>query len=128
MQARTPEALHPLWVQAHNRGDLDSMMGLCEPEVCFVTWSGSIVAGAEAVRETYRAILATQPHMEPGARVEVIGCGADLCLVLFRWTSRAARADGPKTFGGLATDIVRRQSDGRWLLVLDNSYGTRRIP
>jgi hypothetical protein len=40
MDARTPEALHPLWVHAHNLGDLDSMMALCEPEVCFVTWSG----------------------------------------------------------------------------------------
>jgi ketosteroid isomerase-like protein len=93
-----------------------------------VTYSGKIVAGAEAVREAYRAILATHPRMELGARVEVIGCCVDLCLVLFRWTSTAAQADGPKTFGGLATDMVRRQSDGRWLLVLDNSYGTRRIP
>jgi hypothetical protein len=40
MEARTPEKLHPLWVQAHNMGDLDGMMVLCEREVCFVTWSG----------------------------------------------------------------------------------------
>ena len=114
MKARTPEALHSLWVHAHNLGDLDSMMVLCEPDVCFVTWSGSIVTGADAVREAYRAILATRPRMELGARVEVIGCGADLCLVLFRWTSTAAQTDGTlRTFSGLATDIVRRQSDDR---------------
>ena len=36
------------------------------------------------------------------------------------WTSRATLPDGTaKTFEGLATDIVRRQPDGRWLLVLD---------
>jgi hypothetical protein len=81
MEARTPEKLHPLWVQAHNMGDLDGMMVRCEREVCFV------------------------------------------------WTSIASLPDGTsKTFGGVATDIVRQQADGRWLLVLDNSYGVRRIP
>ena len=31
MEARTPEQLHPPWVQAHNVGDLNGMMALCEP-------------------------------------------------------------------------------------------------
>ena len=129
MEARTPDQLHPLWVDAHNMGDLDAMMALCEPSVCFVTWSGQNVAGAAAVREAYRAILETKPHMTLGSTVEAIECGVDLCLVLFRWTSTATLPNGTsKTFEGLATDIVRRQADGRWLLVLDNSYGTRRIP
>jgi len=129
LEARTPDELHPLWVQAHNMGDLDGMMALCEPDVCFVTWSGRSVAGTDAVREAYRAILASKPHMELASTVEVIGCGVDLCLVQFRWTSTASLPDGTsKTFDGLATDILRRQRDGRWLLVLDNSYGVRRIP
>ena len=129
MEARTPEKLHPLWVQAHNMGDLDGMMALCEPDVCFITWSGRSVSGSDAVREAYRAILETKPQMELDSTVEAIRCGVDLCLVLFRWTSMASLPDGAsKTFGGVATDIVRKQPDGRWLLVLDNSYGVRRIP
>src|SRR5262245_15878968 len=83
MEARTPEQLHPLWIQAHNLGDLDAMMTLCEPSVCFVTYSGQNVAGATAVREAYRAILETKPHMTLGAMVEAIECGVDLGLVLF---------------------------------------------
>ena len=67
--------------------------------------------------------------MELGSTVEATDCGADLCLVLFRWTSTASLPDGTsKTFGGVATDIVRKQPNGCWLLVLDNSYGVRRIP
>jgi ketosteroid isomerase-like protein len=129
MEARTPEKVHPLWVQAHNMGDLDGMMALCEPGVCFVSWSGRSVAGAGAVREAYRAILETKPHMELGPTMEVICCGVDLGLVLFRWTSTASLPDGTsKTFRGLATDIVCQQPDGRRLLVLDNSYGVRQIP
>jgi hypothetical protein len=46
--------------------------------------------------------------------MEAIECGVDLCLVLFRWTSAATLPDG--------------RADGRWLLILDNSYGARRIP
>ena len=46
MEARTPDKLHPLWVQAHNMGDLDGMMALCEPEVCFVTWPAAVSRAA----------------------------------------------------------------------------------
>ena len=128
MEARTPEQLHPLWIEAHNASDLDGMMALCESDVSFVTWSGRIVAGSTAVRDVYRAILETKPRMELGSPIEVLPCGKDLCLLLFRWASTASLPDGTfKTFGGVATDIVRQQPDGRWLLVLDNSYGVRRI-
>jgi ketosteroid isomerase-like protein len=95
-------------------GDLDGLMSLCEQDVCFVTWSGRSVSGATAVREAYRAILETKARMELGATIEVIDCGVDPCLVQFRWTSKAPLPDGTsKTFDGLATDIVRRQPDGR---------------
>jgi ketosteroid isomerase-like protein len=118
--------LHPLG-QAHNMSDLDGMMALCEPEVCQLPGPAA-ASGTDAVRESYRAILESKPRMELG-HGGGDGCGADLCLVLFRWTSTASLPGGTsKTFSGLATDIVRQQSDGRWLLVLDNSYGVRRIP
>src|SRR6266511_1629410 len=94
MEPRTPEQLHPLWIQAHNMGDLDAMMALCERSVCFVTWSGQNVAGATAVREAYRAILETKPHMTLWSTVEAIECGVDLCLVLLRWTSTAIFSNG----------------------------------
>jgi ketosteroid isomerase-like protein len=97
MEARTPDQLHPLWVDAHNMGDLDAMMALCEPSVCFVTWSGGSIAGADAVRGAYRAILETKPHMTLGSTVETIECGVELCLVLFRWTSTATLPDGTAT-------------------------------
>ena len=54
MQAQTPKTLHPLWIQIHNAGDLDAMMGLCEPEVCGVTWSDSSVSGNEVNSPGYR--------------------------------------------------------------------------
>jgi hypothetical protein len=61
MEARTPEKVHPLWVQAHNMGDLDGMMALCEPEVCFITWSGHSVTGTDAVLDASPNLIAVRP-------------------------------------------------------------------
>jgi ketosteroid isomerase-like protein len=56
--------------------------------------------------------------------VFVIPGGGDLALVIFPWTSTAVLANGEtKKWQGTATDVVRRQADGRWLLVLDNATG-----
>ena len=62
--ARKPGDVHRLFVAAFNAGDLDALMRCFEPEACFVSKSGRVAAGADAVREAYRRTLANKPHME----------------------------------------------------------------
>lgn len=121
--AAEPREVHPLWVAAFNAGDLDRLMEFFEPEACFVSKSGRVAAGAAAVRDAYRRTLANKPHMELEVR-KVLPAGPGLALVIVPFTQKAVTADGEaKVWTGIATDIVRQQSDGTWRLVLDNPFG-----
>ena len=62
--ARKPGDVHPFFVAAFNAGDLDALMRCSEPEACFISKSGRVAAGVDAVREAYRRTLANKPHME----------------------------------------------------------------
>jgi len=97
-------------LRAHNAGDLDGVMSFFEPAACFVTRSGRIASGLDAVREVYRANLANRQQLVLG-KLTVIHGGGDVALVIFPWTSTAVLATGEKkTWQGTATDIVSSPS------------------
>ena len=49
----------------------------------------------------------------------------DTALVIGNWTLKARDAEGNDIeTGGRYTDVVRRQSDGTWLFVIDNPNGS----
>ena len=113
MPAYQPEELHPLFVDGFNRADFDGLAGLYEPSAILATRTGRSV-GRDAIRETYREILAG------GGRIELQTLGvlvsADgLALLHSAWV---IHRDG-KTTSGVSTELARRQSDGTWLFVLD---------
>jgi len=43
--------------------------------------------------------------------------------VIVNWETTAVSDDHPKRWSGTATDIVRKQRDGTWKIVLDNPHG-----
>jgi ketosteroid isomerase-like protein len=93
MVAQTPEEVHPLFVKAHNAGDLDGVMSFLEVGACFVTRSGRIASGFDSVREVYRANLANRQQLVLG-ELTVLPAGGDIALVIFPWTSTAVLATG----------------------------------
>ena len=55
---------------------------------------------------------------------KIVPAGGNLALVVVEWRSKAVSAAGEiRLWSGLATNIVRRQPDGQWKIVLDNPYG-----
>jgi uncharacterized protein (TIGR02246 family) len=120
--ARKPGDVASLFVAAFNAGNLDALMQCFEPEACFVSKSGRVAAGAEAVREAYRRTLANKPYMDLEVR-KVLPAGPGLALLIVPFTQKAATADGPMEWHSVAADIVRQQPDGSWRLVLDNPFG-----
>ena len=48
----------------------------------------------------------------------------DVALYMGRWTLEGTDPTGRTvSMGGESSDILRRQSDGRWLIALDNPWG-----
>ncbi len=122
MAATTPEALHRLWVDGVNRGDLDALDALYEPEAAFVAQPGTVVNGSVAIREANAALLALKPR----ATLELLTTvrSGDLALLVSRWSVEGTGADGkPIIVKGQTSDVARRQADGTWRFAIDNPWG-----
>ena len=85
--------------------------------------SGRVARGIEELREAYRITFANKPIIKVDIG-KIIPAGEDLALIIGSWRSTAETSAGEtKVWSGTYTDIVRRQSDGTWKLVLDNPNG-----
>ena len=114
----SPEQLHRSFQDAFNRHDLDAIVELYE--------AGAVLAnplapmrGKDAIREAYRALLASGPTIE--LRRLAVNRAGDLAMLHGKWNLFATGPDGVRTCSeGRNTETVRQQPDGRWLFVIDN--------
>jgi uncharacterized protein (TIGR02246 family) len=118
----SPEALHHLWVDGINRGDLDGLVALYEANAAFVTQPGHIVTGSAAVRHATADLLA----LRPSATLEVLTVvqTGDVALLISRWQLTGTGGDySAVEVAGQTADVVRRQGDGTWRFAIDNPWG-----
>jgi uncharacterized protein (TIGR02246 family) len=113
MPATKPQDIHALFLDAFNRGDLEALVALYEPNALLVTGSGPAV-GHDAIRHAYRHILAHGTGMELKTAM-VLECSDGLAVLHASWTYHL----GDNAIGGLSTEVIRRQPDGSWLFVVD---------
>ena len=83
---------------------------------------GRIVQGKANIRETFKAILGIE-GVARQIKTHVIEAG-DLALFTSRWSFSGTAPDGTHfARESIATAVFRKQSDGNWRCVIDNSYG-----
>lgn len=111
------------FIHAMNNGDIDTALGLYEPVATLVVQPGIFVTGALPLREALAGFLALKPIMTTEAH-QVIETG-DVALYCSSWNLVGTDPAGnPVQMGGRSSDILRRQPDGKWLIALDNPWGT----
>lgn len=118
--AETPD----LYARRFNGGDLEGLLELCDPEIAVVPEPGAEPRhGTDAAREMLGNFLAMRPTLKFGDRVAIEA--GDTALVLSRWTLNGTAPDGSTlNLAGMASDVMRRGSDGRWRVLIDNPWGT----
>jgi uncharacterized protein (TIGR02246 family) len=120
---QNPADVYSAYLKAFNAADIDATLACYESQACFLARSGRAARGAAELREVYRVTFSNKPQMKFNIR-KVVPAGDDLALVVVEWRSKAVSPAGEvKLWSGTATDIVRRQPDGAWKLVVDNPYG-----
>lgn len=121
MPAHNPAELHPLFRDAFNQRDVDTLTALYEPHVILVV-DGKNVCGRENIRAALESMLHRRGRMTRETRT-VVESEQGLALLHGGWVVEPAevKGSGPAT-RGLSTEVVRRQSDGTWLLVIDSPY------
>ena len=122
MPAYTPQEVHELFSEYFSAGDLEAMMSLYEPDAVMVQQSGPSLNGVEAIQANLAGVLALKGQMILTV-ARMIQSG-DIALLLSRWTVLGTDPRGGAVeLTGQTSDVVRRQADGTWLLIIDNPYG-----
>ena len=99
------------------RAAFDEAAQLYEEDAVFVEVDG-IFQGREAIREAHRRFVAAGLRVLLGDHVTYqVG---DLALVQWAWTVETATGDSME---GVSAEVLRRQQDGSWMFVIDNSDG-----
>jgi uncharacterized protein (TIGR02246 family) len=107
-QAHTPEDLTRLFVERANAKDAEGLALLYEEDAVMAYPPGSQTVGRTAIQEFWAQALPKMPHFEPEQPLPTLVSG-DLALT----------STPPKDGAGARAQVVRRQSDGTWLRVLD---------
>jgi ketosteroid isomerase-like protein len=105
--ANRPEDLSRFIVERLNRGDVDGVTALYEPDAVLALPDGGTARGADEIRAAFGRLLADRPAFAPGTPLPTLRSG-DLALTSTRL------ADGTVT-----VEVARRQPDGTWRWVLD---------
>jgi uncharacterized protein (TIGR02246 family) len=113
-------------VEANNAavsaGDIEAALATFEPTAAMVAQPGMTVQGTPALREAFKQFLAISPNVTVTGQ-DVIQAG-DIALHSFTWAMSGKAPDGsPIEQSGYSNVVLRKQADGRWLMVIDNPFG-----
>jgi ketosteroid isomerase-like protein len=108
--------LHGRVEEAFNRGDVDALITLYEPNACMVRDDGSVATGIDAVREVWSGFVALGGRIQMTTRFAVEQ--GDVALLSNTWIFDGAGM----TFSATTAEVARRSSDA-WRYVIDNPFG-----
>ena len=118
---RRPEDFHGSFVKAFNSGDVDSIVRLYETGASLVPQPDQLTSGHAAIGEALRQFQAVGKMT---AETRYCIQTGDVALASASWRIKGTGPDGKSVeVQGTSADLLRRQPDGRWLLVVDHPFG-----
>jgi len=122
MSPHRPEDWPRLFALGLNAGDLDAVIALYEPDATFVPQSGEPVVGRDGIREMLAPFIRMKARMQ-GRVVKAITVD-DIALLYTDWQGTTVDESG-KTIAMRhhAVEVVRRQPDGTWRLIVGDPNG-----
>ena len=118
-----PENLLNSFADELNKGNLSYLLSLYETDACFVSQSGEIVKGQENIGRILQKFIDMKGKLETS--VKNVFNTRDIALVISEWSFNGTGPDSKAvTISGKATDVLHRQSDGNWHILIDNPWGT----
>ncbi|MEZ4362918.1 MAG: DUF4440 domain-containing protein [Kofleriaceae bacterium] len=107
---------------AFHQGDLEGVMAAYEPHSTIVFEPGQPISDPQQQRAKFREFFAVAPRFTYAGH-EVFLSG-DTAVHLAPWTMKGTTPDGHElTQQGLSIAVLRRQPNGRWLMVIDDPHG-----
>jgi uncharacterized protein (TIGR02246 family) len=117
----SPAATIEQFARHHNERDLDAAAALYDDDAVLVAAPEVEARGRDAIVEALRGLFARGATL--AVTVDRVVEAGDTALVLTSWTMAGTMPDGQAmSRPGHSADVLRRQPDGRWLLLVDNPW------
>lgn len=98
-------------------------MTLFESGASFVIKPGVVVTGTPGIRQALEGFMALKPTFTIEAQ-QLVQAG-DVAQYCAQWNLKGIDPTGAVVhLAGRSSSILRRQSNGRWLFLVDNPWGT----
>ena len=122
-RATTPAQLMTLFAARASSGDADGLIALYEPEAVFEPQFGVVLRGLDEIRSALTELAALRPRIGYVGEPDVVIVD-DIAVVSNTWSMTAELPDGSThREGGISADVLRRQPDGSWLVLIDQPRG-----
>jgi ketosteroid isomerase-like protein len=119
----TPEELLNSQIEEFNRGNISLLMTLYEKDACFAFKAGQVVTDKEGIRQILQDLIDRGGKLR--AKVKRVLNVSNLALLITEWSITSTEIDDkPINLSGRGTIVLRRQSNGTWLMVIENPWGT----
>jgi uncharacterized protein (TIGR02246 family) len=122
MVADSPQHAVEMVDDAFNRGDVEAVLNFYETAAVVITEPGKLARGTDELRNFFERVM----HSGASAnqlKTHIIEADG-VASFLSRWTLKSANTnpdEDARTF--IATTVLRKQSDGTWKVLIDNSFG-----
>ena len=118
MGGRQPEQISEVLATLLDKGDIGSVADLYEDEAVFADFDAT-VRGLDAI------LRAHQQFSDAGMKLilneSVVFEVDDIALVHWSWTVDSREGSSTE---GVSAEVLRRQTDGSWRFIIDNSDGS----
>ena len=122
MIATSPEQVIQQFLLYLNDGNLEGALALYEPNATFVSQPGEVVQGLEAIRSALAGFVTLKPKVS--GEIQKVLEADETALVINEWNLEGTQPDGtPMAISGRSADVLRRQTDGTWRLLIDDPWG-----
>lgn len=107
-------------------GDMEAILATFEENGILIGQPCMVAQGTPALREAFGYFMAINPQITIKDH-ETIQAG-DIALHLSTWTMTGKAPDGMAIEqNGYSVVVLRKQADGRWLMVIDNPFGAHLV-
>lgn len=119
MIARSPGEAVEMLDKAFNEGDVETLLSFYEDAAIVVTEPGHLARGRSELRTFFNRVVRSGMSAK---QLKTYTLEADgIALFLSRWSLQVGTEDAQRTF--VATTVFRKQPDGGWRALIDNSVG-----
>lgn len=124
MAAHKPEECDQLLFDVMETGDVDTALALYEPNAVFVVSPEKVVTGHDAIRGVLEGMIAANATGKLDSVTSVPSADGSVAFTRATGSSTRPGPDGrPVTTYFHSIEVVRKQPDGTWCIIIDDPSG-----